>query len=277
MVTGSTGKTSPINVTVGRPLRPPRGACTVLGFAAGVFQHGASKHVLCLGMGRHAEAGNVDADDSDAVDCFRQQLQRNAGRRRHTQVRDDDGVVEFGVSELVNRLADILEQLASDQSLGIERHVADGAARAVEVRGEGESIDAARRAAQHRRRPPHPQPDAQRAESGAHALRLVMGADRIVYRIAVEGLALSGGRGGLAQLLLPAMATATFARMRRDLQRPDGDDSRVLCPGSDGGRDRVKAGGRGRNGAPLVRADRDIRHLIHSGAPAGQAIKQPRK
>jgi hypothetical protein len=44
------------------------------------FQHGAGQHVLGFGMGRHAEARHVDADDAHAVDLLGQQLQRHAAR-----------------------------------------------------------------------------------------------------------------------------------------------------------------------------------------------------
>jgi hypothetical protein len=74
----------------------------------------------------------------------------------------------------VHRVADILEQLARDQRLRIERHIADRAARAVEVRGEGQAIHAAGRSRQDRGGAAHAQADAQRPEGRAHALRLVV-------------------------------------------------------------------------------------------------------
>jgi hypothetical protein len=84
-------------------------------------------------VGGHAEARHVDADDAHAVDLARQQLQRHAAGGGHAQVDDDDGVVLRWVGLGVHRLADVLEQLAGDQGLAVERHVADAAARAVEV------------------------------------------------------------------------------------------------------------------------------------------------
>ena len=97
-----------------------------------------------------------------------------------------DRVVERGVGELEDRVADVLEQLAGDQRLGVERDVADGPPRAVEMGGEGQAVDAAGAAREHRRRAPHPQADAQRAERRAHALRLVVRSLRIVRRVALE-------------------------------------------------------------------------------------------
>jgi hypothetical protein len=71
-------------------------------------------------VGRDAEARHVDADDADAVDLLGQQLQRHAGGGRDAEVGHDDGVVELGVGELEDGLADVLEQLAGDQRLGVE-------------------------------------------------------------------------------------------------------------------------------------------------------------
>ena len=128
------------------------------------------------------------------------------GGGRHAQIDDDDGVVERRVGELEHRFADVLEQLAGDQRLGIERHVADGAARAVEMRREGQSIDAAGRAGQHRRGAAHAQPDAQRAERRTHALRLIVRAGRIVRGVLRQRLALAGRRRRPAHLILAAVA-----------------------------------------------------------------------
>jgi hypothetical protein len=103
----------------------------------------------------------------------------------------------------VDRIADILEQLAGDQRLGVERHVADRAARAVEMRREGQAVDAAGRTRQDRGGAAHAQPDAQRAEGRAHALRLVVRAARIVGRILLEQFTLAGRFRGARQLLRP--------------------------------------------------------------------------
>jgi hypothetical protein len=126
MPTGSAGNISPSSVTVGaRCAAAGRLHRALLGLAAGVLEHGAGEHVLGLGMGRHAEARHVDADDAHAVDLLRQQPQRHAGGGGHAEVGDDDGVVLGRVGELVHGLAHVLEQLAGDQRLGVEGHVAD--------------------------------------------------------------------------------------------------------------------------------------------------------
>ena len=80
---GSAGNISPSSVTVGLSLRAAarRLHRPLLGFVARVLQHRAGQHVLGLGMGRHAEARHVDADDAHAVDLLRQQLQRHAATR----------------------------------------------------------------------------------------------------------------------------------------------------------------------------------------------------
>ena len=178
-----------------RPLRPRRARRlhrALLRLAAGEVQHRAGEHVLGFRVGRHAEARHVDADDPHAVDLLGQEPQRHAGGGRHAQVDDDDRVVAVGIGERDDSLADVLEQLAGDQRLGIERHVADRPLRAVEVRGEGEAVDAAGRAAEHARGAAHAKPDAQRAEGRAHALRLVVRAQRIVAGVALERLARAG-------------------------------------------------------------------------------------
>ena len=126
-----------------------------------IFQHRAGQHILGFRMGRHAEARHIDADDADAVDFLGQQLQRHARRGGHAKIGDDHRVVKLGIGHLEDRLADVLEQLAGDQGFGIERHIADGAARAVEMRGEGQAIDAAGRAGQDGRGAAHAQPNPQ--------------------------------------------------------------------------------------------------------------------
>ncbi len=45
---------------------------TVLGFGAGVLEHGAGEDILCLRVRRNAEARNVDTDDANAVNFLRQ-------------------------------------------------------------------------------------------------------------------------------------------------------------------------------------------------------------
>ncbi len=140
----------------------------LLGLGAGVFEHRAGQHVLGLGVGRHAEARHVDADDAHAVDLLRQAVQRHAGRGGDAQVDDHNRVVVRWLCGFIHRVADVLEQLALDQCFRVERHVPHGAACAIEVRGEGEAIHAAGGAAQDRRRAAHAQADAQRAEGRAH-------------------------------------------------------------------------------------------------------------
>ena len=75
-----------------------------------------------------------------------------------------------GFATSYTAFADVLEQLARDQRLRVERHIAHGPPRAVEMRGEGQAVDAAGRAGQDRRGPPHAQTDAQRPEGRAHAI-----------------------------------------------------------------------------------------------------------
>ncbi len=141
-----------------------------LHFLAGVIEHRTSQHILGFGVGGNAETRHIDADDPHPVDFIRQQAQRHAGRGGHAQVGDDDRVVPIRVGHVVDRFADIFEQLAGDQRFGIERHIADRPARTVEMRHEGQAVDATGRSRQHRRRAAHPQAHAQRAKGGAHAI-----------------------------------------------------------------------------------------------------------
>ena len=126
-----------------------------------IVEHRAGQNVLRLGMGRHAEARHVDADDAHAVDLLRQRPQRNAGSGGHAEIGDDDRVVKRRVGQRVHGLANILVELAGDQRFRIERHVADGALGAVEMRGEGEPVDAAGRAGKHGGGAAHAQADPQ--------------------------------------------------------------------------------------------------------------------
>ena len=163
----------------------------LLGFLPGIAQHGARQNVLRLRMGRHAKTRHVDADDANAVDFLRQEPQRHAGSRRHAEVRDHDRVVMLGVRELEHGFADVLEQLAGHKRFGIERHIAHGALGAVEMRREGQAVNAAGGARKDGRRPAHAKADAQRAERRAHALRLIVRPLRIILRILFEHLALA--------------------------------------------------------------------------------------
>ena len=183
----------------GRPIAAfaRRGDGARFHFLARIGEHRAGQHVLGLGMGGHAETGHIDADHPHAVDLVGQQLQRHARGGGHAQIGDDDRIVERGIGQIVNRLADILEQLAGDERFGRKRHIADAAPRTVEVRSEGQAIDAAGRARQHRGRAAHAQADAQGPERRAHRLRLVMRTLGIIGGIAIEhaGLARLDRRG----------------------------------------------------------------------------------
>ena len=169
-------------------------------FFAGVFQHRAGQHVFGLGMGGHTKAGYVDADDAHAVDLFGQQLQRHTAGGRHTQVDDDDGVDLVRVGLGVHRFADVFKQLAGDQRLRIEGHIAHAAASAVKVRSEREAVHTASRARQNGGRAPHPQAHTQRAKRRAHALRLVVrtgiGLARVISGVLVEHFGFTGFFGG---------------------------------------------------------------------------------
>ena len=156
-------------------------------------------------MRRDAKTEDVDADDPHPADLFRQQVERNAGGGRHTQVDHDNAVVGVGLGGFEDRPTDVLEHLALHQGLGIERDIADRPACPVKVRGEGQPIDAARRAAQDRRGAPHPQPDAQRTKGRAHRLRLVVRPARVVVAQPRHRLAAARRRGGGKQGFMVAM------------------------------------------------------------------------
>jgi hypothetical protein len=161
------------SATALRPAGARHGA--LLRLTARVGEHRAGEDILGLGVRRHAEARHIDTDDAHTVDLFRQQVQGHTGGGRHAEVDQHDGVVLVRIGELVGRLAQVLEQLAGHQGLGIEGHVADGALGAVEVRGEGQAVDAAGASRTAPSPCAHTQADAQGTEGRAHALRLIVG------------------------------------------------------------------------------------------------------
>ena len=248
----------------GRPVRPsplrrlhrPR-----LDLGPGVFQHRTGQHILGLGMGRDAEPRHVDPHDPHAVDFRRQQLQRHAGRCRHAKVRHHHRVIAVGIGQFMHRITNVFEELARDQCFGVEGHIAHTPPRAVEVAHEGQPVDTAGRTGQHRRHPPHPQADAQRAEGRAHRLRLVMRSLRIVRRILVEDLRLS--RGPRCPLHLARTAHGSPSR-----PHPQARHHRHAAA-----RPRHRSGARyrwRRSGLPRSFASR-------AGGKAGKLAVQPRK
>ena len=98
-------------------------------------------------------------------------------------------------------------------------HIADRATRAVEMRGEGQPIDAAGRSRKHRGGAAHAQADAERAEGRTHALRLIVRADRIIGGVALERLALAGSLRGAAHLLGTGMAAHAVLLGRVGIER----------------------------------------------------------
>ena len=211
---------------------------------------------------------------------------RHAGGGRHAQVDDDDGVVFVGIGELEHRLANVLEQLAGDQRLRVERDVSDGAPRAVEMRGEGQAVDAAGGARQDGRRAAHAQADAQRAERRAHALRLVVRAGRIVLGVARRAsrscprfcaAARIVSRAGVATEAVGrrrGLVTCALACGARQL-RGSGGASRVMAASHALVDDFERRLGRERRAAHVLHRRRQQRHMAagHVGAEqAEQAI-----
>ncbi len=172
-------------------LRPRTQHRTGLGFQARVTQHRAGQHILRLRVSRHAEAGNVDANDADAVDDFRQPIQRHARSGRDAQIDHDDRVVVRRLRGFVHRVADVLVKLPAHQRFRVERHIADRPLRAIEVRGERQAVNATGGTGQDRRRAAHTQADAQRPEGRAHRLRLIVRTARIVFHQLVKRFALA--------------------------------------------------------------------------------------
>ena len=190
------------------------------GLLSRIGEHRTREHILGLGMRRNAETGHVDADDADAVDVLAQQMQRHTARGRHAEIGDDNRVVIGRIGEALDRLLDVFEQFAGDERFGAERHVTDRPFCAVEVRGEGQPVNAACRAREHRRRAPHAQAHAQRAESRTHRLRLVMRALRIVGGVAFEHFGLARLNRCRAQRV-PARAAALGKKSRlRQCRKP---------------------------------------------------------
>ena len=190
----------------------------LFGFKSGEAQHGAGQNVLGLGMGRHAEARHVDPDHADAVDLLGQPIQRHARRGRHAKVDHDDRVQIGRLGQRVDGVADVFVELATNQRLGIERHVADRPPGSVEMRRERQPIDAASGPTQDRRDPAHPQPDAQRPKRRAHRLRLIVRTLRVIGGQPVEDRAFAGCPRGRQHGLATRMTT-TGARRQKVRQR----------------------------------------------------------
>ena len=157
-------------------------------------------------MRRNTKAGDVNADDAHTVDLARQKAERHAGRGGNAEVDHHDRVDFFWIGQVMDGLADILEQLSGDQRFRIERHIANRAARAIKMRNEGQAIDAAGRTGQDGRGAAHAQADAQRTEGRAHALRLVVRTGGIILGVARERFARAGFPGGVEHGLASGVA-----------------------------------------------------------------------
>ena len=205
----------------------------VLNFFPRKTQHGARQHILGLGMGGNAKTGHIDTDDAHTVDFPGQQLQRHAAGGRYTQVDDDDGVQLVRIGLVVDRLTDVFEQLAGNQRLGVERHITHAAAGAVEMAGECETVDAAGRAGKNGERTAHAQAYAQRTESRAHALRLVVRSrgriQRIVFGVLCQHVGFSCGLCRGQQLFTTRMAAHAVTL---EAGRCDGNDGNGCGHGS---------------------------------------------
>ena len=195
-----------------RPALQRRLYGTRLDLGPGIFQHRPGQHILGLGMSGNSKARHVDADDAHTVYLAWQQLQRHARGGGHTKVGHHHRIIAVGIGQFMHRIADIFEQLAGDQGFRIERHIAHRAARAVEMRHEGQAIDTAGRTRQHRRHPAHPQADAQRPEGGAHGLRFVMRSLGVIGGVLIKNPGLAGKARGLFHFVCPGMAAHAIHR-----------------------------------------------------------------
>ena len=195
------------------------------GFLAGIVQHGASQHIFGLGMGGHTKPWHIDANDANTVDFFGQQLKRHTTGGGHTQVDDDDAVKLLRVRLSVNRLTNVLEQFAGHQGFGIEGHIAHGSASTIEMRGEGETVHAAGRAAQDGGGATHTQTHTQGTKCRAHALRLVVGTLGIVGGVLRQHFALARFGRRIQHLVFARMTTQTISAGGSGIgQRSDGND-----------------------------------------------------
>ncbi len=143
-------------------------------FCAGIIQHRTGQHILRLGVGRNAETGHVDADDRTPS--------ISDGSRR-------SGTPEaVGTQRLVTMIASSFPgrpchapprgyprtACRSPSVSELNGHIANRPARAIEMRHERQTIDAAGRPRQDRRHALHPQTHPQRPKRRAHRLRLIM-------------------------------------------------------------------------------------------------------
>ena len=166
-------------------------------FRAGIFQHRACQNILGLGMGGNAKAWHVNTHNAHPVDFIGKQFKRHAACRWHAKIGDNNRIIAFGVGKFMHRIADIFEQLARDQTFGIEWHIAHRPARAVEMRHKGQPIDAAGTARKNCRHPPHPQPHAQAAKGRAHGLGFIMRALGIIGGVLIQKLRIACRARGL--------------------------------------------------------------------------------
>ena len=125
-------------------------------------------------MGWDPKAGHIDTHDPHAIYFIGQQAQRHAAGGRHAKICDNDCIVKIGVGQFMNRIADILKQLARNQGFRIKRHIANRTSRPIEMANKGQAIDAASRTREHSGHAAHPQANAQGAKSRAHGLRFIM-------------------------------------------------------------------------------------------------------
>ena len=177
------------------------------GFLAGIVQHGASQHVFGLGMGGYTKPWHINTNDAYTVDFLGQQLQRNTAGGGYAQIDDDDAIELVGIGLFVHSVADVFKQFTGDQGFRVERHIAHGAACAVKMRGECETVHTTGRAAQDGGCAAHAQTHAQRTKSRTHALRLVVRAFGVVGCVLRQHFALTRFGRRVQHLFFARMTT----------------------------------------------------------------------
>ena len=88
---------------------------TCQNFFARIFEHGAGQNIFGFCVRGHAKTWHIDANDTNTVDLFGQQLKWHTTGSRHAQIDDHNAVVFFGIGLVENSLANVFEQLACDQ------------------------------------------------------------------------------------------------------------------------------------------------------------------
>ena len=119
----------------------------------------------------------------------------------------------------MDRVANIFKQLTGDQRFRIEGHITHRTARAIEMAGESQPIDAASTTGKDRRHTAHPEPNTQGPKGRAHGLRLVMRPARVISGELIHHFGFARSTRGSIQRFPPTMAGSAISSGSRRRRR----------------------------------------------------------